>query len=147
MTQYDVTSSFVQIVDADRSEAEEVLARISPMRSLADRLSALGLDDRAVWTESPDAREYTLVWRFGEDSNARLDWRLSLETDGSDRTTLTVRLGGRGGGKDGRARMLKSWSFVEELALAHARRLARTIGEYANADEYEAAPLRLYRVA
>ena len=52
MTQYDVTSSFVQIVDADRDEAEEVLSRIDPMRSLADRLSALGLDDRAIWSRT-----------------------------------------------------------------------------------------------
>ncbi len=61
MQPYDVRSSFVQIVDADRAEAREVLSRIDPMRSLADRLSALGLDDRAVWAESAEELAYSLA--------------------------------------------------------------------------------------
>ena len=86
MNTYDVTSSFVQTVDADRAEAREVLARIEPMRSLADRLSALGLDDRAIWSETGELA-YTLVWRFAE-GHARLDWRITVDADGAGRTML-----------------------------------------------------------
>ena len=32
--------------------------------------------------------------------------------------------------------MLASWTFLEELAEAHTRRLARTLDDYANADDY-----------
>ena len=58
-----------------REAAREVLAQIDPMRSLADRLSALGLDDRAIWSKTARELAYALVWRFGATGHARLDWR------------------------------------------------------------------------
>lgn len=146
MTKHDVTSSFVQIVGADRDEAREVLAQIDPMRSLADRLSALGLDDRAIWSPAGDGA-YCLIWRFGSDEgHARLDWGVSLNEDAAGRTVLTVRLAGRGSSPAARARMLSSWTLLEELAQAHTRRLARTLDDYADADAYSAAPARLRAV-
>jgi hypothetical protein len=145
MTSYDVTSSFVHTVDADRDEAREVLAQIDPMRSLADRLSALGLDDRAVWTESGELM-YSLVWRFGAEGHARLDWRIGVEPSAGGRTVLTVKLGGRASNEDAARRLLRSWTLVEELAQAHTRRLARTLDDYANADDYSVAPARLRAV-
>ena len=97
MTRYDVNSSFVQIVDVQASEVREVLSRINPMRSLADRLSALGLDDRAMWCQGSEELSYQLIWRFGAGGEtAKLVWRLSVDTDGAGRTVLSVRLGGRG---------------------------------------------------
>jgi hypothetical protein len=145
MTSYDVTGSFVHIVDADRDEAREVLGQIDPMRSLADRLSALGLDDRAVWTESGELT-YSLVWRFGAGGHARLDWRISVEPAAAGRTVLTVKLGARGSNEETARRLLRSWTLVEELAQAHTRRLARTLDDYANADDYSVAPARLRAV-
>lgn len=144
---YDVTSSFVHVLDADRAQAEEVLAQIDPMRSLADRLSALGLDDRAVWSRGAEPGTHTLAWRFGPAGYGRLDWELSVTSDARDRAVLTVRLGARGSTPEARTQVLRAWLFVEELAAGHARRLARTIGEYANADEYDAPPLSLFRAA
>ena len=141
MTRNDVTSSFVQIVDVDPSQAREVLSRINPMRSLADRLSALGLDDRAIWSTDGELG-YTLIWRFGGDQgHARLDWRLSLEPGGADRTTLAVRLGASGSNPDARVRVLRSWLLFEELAQSHAAGLAQMIDDYAEeAPEPVAAP-------
>ena len=112
--------------------------RIDPMRSLADRLSALGLDDRAIWCKRAEELSYSLMWRFGADGgSARIDWRLSLDTDAAGRTELTVRLAGRGSGGGARGRLLSSWTLLEELARDHARGLARTLDDYANADDYE----------
>ena len=145
MTAYDVTSSFVHAVDADRDEAREVLAQIEPMRSLADRLSALGLDDRAVWAESSELT-YSLVWRFGAEGHARLDWRISVERAAGGRTVLTVKLSARGSNEETAGRVLRSWTLVEELVQAHTRRLARTLDDYANADDYSVAPARLRAV-
>src|SRR6478752_5146589 len=108
MTRNDVTSSFIQIVDVDPSQAREVLSSINPMRSLADRLSALGLDDRAMWARGSEELSYQLVWRF------------SVHTDGAGRTVLGVRLEGRGSDTKARSRMLSSWTFLEELAESHA---------------------------
>jgi hypothetical protein len=140
MTSYDVTSSFVQIVDADRNEAREVLGRINPMRSLADRLSALGLDDHAIWSQTGEL-SYTLLWRFESCSeHARFDWNLAVGSDAAGRTMLTVKLSGRGSDSAARARVLASWTLLEELAQAHTRRLARTLDDYANADDYSVAP-------
>jgi len=140
----DVTSSFVQIVDADREAAKEVLTQIDPMRSLADRLSALGLDDRAMWARGSEELSYQLVWRFGADGgHAKLVWRLSVHTDGAGRTVLSVRLEGRGSDTKARSRMLSSWTFLEELAESHAQRLARTVDDFVNAkedDAYEEQP-------
>jgi hypothetical protein len=148
MTRNDVTSSFVQIVDVDPRQAREVLAQINPMRSLADRLSALGLDDRAMWARGSEELSYQLVWRFGADGgHAKLVWRLSVHTDGVGRTVLNVRVDGRGSDTDARTRLLKSWTFLEELAESHAQRLARTLDDFVNAgenDEYrsEQTPAR-----
>jgi len=131
MTRNDVTSSFVQIVDVDPSQAREVLSSINPMRSLADRLSALGLDDRAIWSANGELG-YSLIWRFGGDQgHARLDWQLTLQPTGAGRTALTVKLGARGSDPDARIRVLRSWLLFEELAEGHASGLARMIGEYA----------------
>jgi hypothetical protein len=138
---YDVSSTFVHTIDADNGTAQEVLASIDPMRSLADRLSALGLDDRAIWSTDGELG-YTLIWRFGGDQgHARLDWRLSLEPGEADRTTLAVRLGARGSDPDARVRVLRSWLLFEELAQSHAAGLARMIDDYAEeAPEPVAAP-------
>jgi len=131
MTRNDVTSSFVQIVDVDPSQAREVLSKINPMRSLADRLSALGLDDRAIWSANGELG-YTLIWRFGDDQgHARLDWQLALQPTGAGRTALTVKLGACGSDPAARIRVLRSWLLFEELAKGHAAGLARMVGEYA----------------
>jgi hypothetical protein len=142
MTRNDVTSSFVKIVDVDPEQAREVLTKINPMRSLADRLSALGLDDRAMWARGSEELSYQLVWRFGADGgHAKLVWRLSVHTDGAGRTALSVRLEGRGSDANARARMLASWTFLEELAESHTHRLARTVDDFVNAEEYEEQPV------
>jgi hypothetical protein len=73
---YDVTSTFVQTIDADPDIAEHVLATTDPMRSLVDRLMALGLDDRAIWSTGEPT--HSLIWRFGPDAgHARIDWTLT----------------------------------------------------------------------
>ncbi len=138
---YDVSSTFVHTIDADDGTAREVLASIDPMRSLADRLSALGLDDRAIWSTDSEL-DYTLIWRFGGDQgHARLDWRLSLESRGADRAALIVRLGARGSNPDARIRVLRAWLLFEELAQGHAAGLVRMIDDYAeDAPEPVAAP-------
>src|SRR4029078_9712403 len=90
MTRNDVTSSFVQIVDVDPSQAREVLSSITPMRSLADRLSALGLDDRAMWARGSEELSYQLVWRFGADGgHAKVVWRLPVPTGGARAHVVT----------------------------------------------------------
>jgi hypothetical protein len=145
---YDVTSSFVQTIDADRDEAYEVLARLDPMRSLADRLSALGLDDRAIWCESGAARGerelvFSLIWRFdGSGRHARIDWRLRVGQDAAGRSVLAAKLGARGSDAHSRKRVLGSWLLVEELARGHVRRLGRMLEDYAE-DDYVAEVPRL----
>ena len=138
MTRNDVTSSFARAIDADRGATEAALGRIDPMRSLADRLSALGLDDRAMWARGSEELSYQLVWRFGADGgHAKLVWRLAVNTDGAGRTVLSVRLEGRGSDANARSRMLSSWTVLEELAESHSRRLARTVDDLVNAAEYD----------
>jgi hypothetical protein len=138
---YDVSSTFVHTIEADHGTAQEVLATIDPMRSLADRLSALGLDDRAIWSADGELG-YTLIWRFGGDQgHARLDWQLALQPTGAGRTALTVKLGACGSDPAARIRVLRSWLLFEELAEGHAAGLARMVGEYADdAPQPAAAP-------
>jgi hypothetical protein len=138
---YDVSSTFVHTIDADHRTAQVVLATIDPMRSLADRLSALGLDDRAIWSADGELG-YTLIWRFGGDQgHARLDWQLALQPIGADRTALTVKLGAGGSDPAAQIRVLRSWLLFEELAEGHAAGLARTVGAYAeDAPQPVAAP-------
>jgi hypothetical protein len=137
MQPYDVTSSFTRIVDAEPAQAREVIAQIDPMRSLADRLTAPGLDDRALLSDGADDLSYRLLWRFGGDQgNAMLAWRLSVGSDGAGRATLTARLSGRGSNDAARRRLLASWTLLEELAERQTQRLARAIADY-DADELE----------
>jgi len=138
MQPYHVTSSFTRIVHAEPAQAREVLLRIDPMRSLADRLSALGLDDRALWCDGAEELSYRLLWRFGDDQgNAILAWQLSVDSDGSDRATLTARLSGRGSDAGARRRVLASWTLLEELAERQTQRLARAIDDHVDTDELE----------
>jgi hypothetical protein len=141
---YDVTSTFVNTIDVNPEEAYEVLASIDPMRSLADRLSALGLDDHAIWS-SGGALEHRLIWRFGGDrGHARIDWQIAVERNSRGGTVLTTKVGGRGSDEDARKRILGGWLLVEEMARAHARRLAGMLEEYAEEDASAAPrPLRL----
>jgi hypothetical protein len=133
---YDVTSTFVHKIDADSETAQEVLATIDPMRSLVDRLMALGLDDRVIWSRT-GTETYSLIWRFGPDAgHARVDWKLAVETDGSGRPMLSIQVGGRGSDPDARLRVLRSWLLVEELSESHAGRLAQMVESYAE-EKYE----------
>jgi hypothetical protein len=141
---YDVTSTFVNTIDVNPEEAYEVLASIDPMRTLAGRLSALGLDDHAIWS-SGGAFDHRLIWRFGPGrGHARIDWQLSVERNSRGGTVLTTRVRGRGSDEDARKRILGGWLLVEEMARAHAHRLAGMIEEYAEEDASVAPqPLRL----
>jgi hypothetical protein len=133
---YDVTSTFVHTIDADSETAQEVLATIDPMRSLVDRLMALGLDDRVIWSRT-GTETYSLIWRFGPDAgHARVDWKLAVETDGSGRPMLSIQVGGRGSDPDARVRVLRSWLLVEKLSKSHAGRLAQMVKNYAE-EEYD----------
>jgi hypothetical protein len=134
---YDMTSTFVRRIDADSDAAEEVLATIDPMRSLVDRLMALGLDDRAIWSTGGETN--SLIWRFGPDAgHARFDWNVAVETDGAGRTTLSLQVGGRGSDPDARVRVIRAWLLIEELTKGHAARLARMVDDYE--EEPVAAP-------
>jgi hypothetical protein len=143
---YDVTSTFVQTIDADPDTAKEVLATIDPMRSLVDRLMALGLDDRVIWSRT-GAETHSLIWRFGPDAgHARIDWTLAVETDGFGRPTLSIKVAGRGSDPDARVRVLRAWLLVEELSKGHAGRLARMVEDYAEEEPVAAPATRLLAV-
>lgn len=72
-----LTSTYIAPLDADIETAHAALLAIDPVSSLATRLSALGLDDRAVWAESSEATTDTdgarelgfgLLWTAGRSS-------------------------------------------------------------------------------
>lgn len=143
---YDVSSTFVHTIEADHRTAREILASIDPMRSLADRLSALGLDDRAIWSANGELG-YSLIWRFGGDrGHARLDWQLALQPTGAGTTALSVRLGARGSDPDARIRVLRSWLLFEELAESHTAGLARMVADHADDAPLSAETPRLLAV-
>jgi hypothetical protein len=141
---YDVTSTFVNTIDVDPDEAHEVLASIDPMRTLADRLSALGLDDRAIWSRA-GALEHRLIWRFGPGrGHVRIDWQIVAERNSRGGTVLTTKVRGHGSDAEARKRVLGGWLLVEEMARAHARRLAGMLEDYAEEDASAVPrPLRL----
>jgi hypothetical protein len=151
---YDVTSTLVQTIETDRDQAYEVLARIDPMRSFANRLAALGVDDRALWCESngtlgllgSDGRRelrFRLTWRFDDQGrHATVDWRISVDEDAWGGTVLTTRLAARSSDVEARERVLATWLLVEELARGHARRLARAVEDHAEESVVEVPRLR-----
>ena len=140
----DITSTFAHTIDVDRDTAEGLLTRVLPMRSLVDSLAALGLDDRAIWTQSCEAngtdsgrREllFTLVWRFnGRGSHAILGSGVRVDEDAVGRSVLAVTITGRGSDSGARERVLAAWPIVEEIARGHFRRLGRSIEQWADDD-------------
>ena len=57
------------------------------MRSLADRLSALGLDDRAIWARGGESSATRSSGASAPTAgHARLVWRLAVHADGAGRT-------------------------------------------------------------
>jgi hypothetical protein len=153
---YDATSTYVGTIDAPREEAYAILIGLDPMRTLATRLAALGIDDRAMWAESRDAlglvgtdgrREvlFSLVWRFGEAGmHAKLTWRIRLDDDNWGGTAMTVTIRARGSDAEASERVRGSWPVVETLALEHAKGLRRAVERNAEeAYETDAPRLRL----
>jgi hypothetical protein len=152
---HDVSSTYVGMIDADPGAAYAALAALDPMRSLATRLSALGIDDRAIWAESPHALGlvetdgrcellYSLVWRFGtERQHARLTWRIRLDDDGRGGTRLSIAMQARGSDATSRDRVFAAWPLVETIAIQHAKGLRRAVEDYADDPaELEAPRLR-----
>jgi hypothetical protein len=139
--EYDVRSTFVRTLETDRAEAHRLLAQTDPMRSLADQLAALGLEDRALWSRTGELA-HSMIWRFGpEAGHARIDWRLALDTDGVGRTTLSLEVGGRGSDAEARGRVLRAWLLVEQLSRSLTARLARMVDDYAEEEPVSAPRL------
>jgi hypothetical protein len=151
---YQLSSTYVATIDAGIEEAYEAFLQIDPMGSLATRLSALGVDDRAIWAESSEAtgltdtdgaRElgFSLLWRFGPPGQtARIGWRVRLDEDGVGRTVLSIVIRGRASDGEAGKRIVAGWPLVETIALQHAKSLRRAVDEYTD-DRFEAeAPRR-----
>jgi hypothetical protein len=147
---YQLSSTYVATIDAGIEEAYEAFQQIDPMRSLAMRLSALGVDDRALWAESSEATGLTdadgahelgfsLLWRFGPPGQtARIGWRVRLSEDGVGRTMLSIAVRARASNGEAGERVVAGWPIVETIALQHAKSLRRAVDEY-TADPFEAA--------
>jgi hypothetical protein len=151
---YQLSSTYIATIDSGIEEAYEAFLQIDPMGSLATRLSALGVDDRAIWAESGEAtgltdadgsRElgFSLLWRFGPPGQtARIGWRVRLSEDGVGRTVLSIVIRGRASDGDAGKRIVAGWPLVETIALQHAKSLRRAVDEYAE-DRFAAeAPRR-----
>ena len=143
-----LTSAFRISIDAGLEAAHDALQAIDPIASLTQRLSALGVDDRAVWVESPAAAGptdtggepdfgFSLLWRFGPPAEtAQISWRIRLSEDGVARTLLSILLSAQASNRDADTRLMMSWPMIETIALAHARGLRRAVDEYTD-DPYE----------
>jgi hypothetical protein len=140
---YHLTSTYVATIDAGIEAASEAFRAIDPMSSLATRLSALGVDDRAVWVESSEATDLTdadsacelgfaLLWRFGPPGQtARIGRRVRLSEDGAGRTVLSIAIRARASDDEAGKRIVAGWPIVETIALEHAKSLRRAVDEYA----------------
>ena len=149
------STTYAAPVDAQVAAAYEALLRIDPMASFAARLSALGVDDRVVWADSPVAtgltdtdgrRElgFSLVWRFGPPGQtARIRWRISLGTDGSGRTMLRVQVRASAADEEAGRRIASAWSIVETIALEHAKVLRNAVDALTEDPPAAREPLRL----
>jgi hypothetical protein len=120
-----------------------MLLAIDPVSSLATQLSALGLDDRAVWGELSEATGLTdgdgeralgfsLLWRFGPSGQtARIGWRIQLSRDGIGRTLLSIAIRAQASDPEAGQRITAAWPIVETITREHARGLRRALDEYA----------------
>jgi hypothetical protein len=137
-----LTSTYVATIDADIETAREALRAIDPMSPLATRLSALGLDDRAVWVESSEtgltdpegAPElgFSLLWRLGPpDQTARIAWQIRLSEDGVDRTVLSIAIHAQASDSKAGKRITAGWPIIETITREHAKRLRRALDDYA----------------
>jgi hypothetical protein len=154
-TEHHLTSTCVATIDAGIEAGYEAFLAIDPMSSLAKRLSALGVDDRAIWAESSEAtgltdadgaRElgFSLLWRFGPPGQtARIGWRVRLDEDGAGRTVLTITVRGRASDGEAGKRIVAGWPIVETIALEHAKSLRRAVDEYPGDRFADERPLKL----
>lgn len=139
------TATYAGPVDAALDVAYDALLAVGPMASLATRLSALGLDDRAVWSgPSADAGArglgFCLLWRLGPGSGtAKIVWRAGLTLDGEGRTVLAVTVEATASDTEADERIAAAWPLVETIALAHARAVRRAVDERAG-DVVETVP-------
>ena len=141
------TSTYAATIDAPIDAAYEALVRIDPPASLAARLSALGVDDRAVWSESSAIGEnelgFSLCWRFRPGQTALLRWQIAVDRDGAGRTTLAVTLRASAADDEAGRRIASAWPIVETIALEHAKSLRRAVDAAAEDLPAVREPLRL----
>jgi hypothetical protein len=138
-----LTSTYIATLDAGFDASCEALHATDPMSLLATRLSALGLDDRAVWAESSETTGladtcggpelgFSVLWRFGPPGQtARIGWRIRLSENGVGRTTLSISIRARASDDEAGERISVGWPIVETITLEHARGVRRALDEYA----------------
>jgi hypothetical protein len=141
-----LTSTHVTTIDAEIDAASDALLAIDPISRLATPLSALGLDDRAVWATPSDASctderpelGFSLLWRFGPPGQtARINWRLRLNENGAGRTLLTITTQAQASNSEAHARLAAGWPILETITLQHAKHLHHAIDDY-TADPWQA---------
>jgi hypothetical protein len=153
-----LTSTYIATIDADIETTNDALLAVDPVSSLATRLAALGLDDRAVWVESAKisltdthrAAElgFSLLWRFGPAGQiAKITWRIRLSEDGLSRTVLLIAIRAQASDDTAGWRITAGWPIVETITLEHARSLRRALNEYAADPSEINQPLRLTALA
>jgi hypothetical protein len=140
---HDAAGTYATKIDADDGAYEALLA-LEPMSSLASRLSALGIDARAVSEKTSETasrgeadgareRRFTILWRPGPRGEiARISWRFRLSESADGATLLSLAVRARAADDAGRKRVVAGWPALEAIALAHAKGLRRAIDDYAD---------------
>jgi len=133
----ELTNTYVATLDASVEAACEALRAIDPSASLARRLGALGVNDRAVWLEPSNsnarARGWLLLWRFDPNcgQTAEIAWHARLDEDGAGRTVLTITVRARGSDDHAAQQIALAWPIIETIAHQHAKTWRRSIDDYA----------------
>lgn len=144
-----LSSTYVAVIDADVDAARKALQAINPMPLLTTQLSALGLNDQAVWVGSSEKTggtgadgapelDFSLLWRFGPPGQtARIVWQIRLSEDAVGRAVLSIAIRAPASDNEAGKRITAGWPIVETITLEHAKSVRRAVEDYA-ADPYEA---------
>lgn len=150
---YRLSSTYVSTIDGRIEDAYEALLQIDPM---ATRLSALGVENRAIWCESSEATGLTDADGAQSSGSAcsggsalaarpRGSAGGRLTQDGAGRAVFSTLVRATASNGEAGKRVVALWPLVETIALEHAKGLRRAIDTYT--EDAFAADWRQVRLA
>jgi hypothetical protein len=133
-----ITNRVHRRLEGPPESAAAALRHLEPLQPLRDALAALGLGhlvsvcrmDAPVHA-APELASFSLTWRLGHRSVARIAWTLSITPIDDHESLLSASVRAGTDSADARQQLLAAWPLLGRIVEAHTTRLLNAATELA----------------